>query len=111
MPSNLPKLPSLIWKIAVGTPRTLPDWNTEYHIEIFVSRALGDIVDMLNLAKDMIIYSQVKMTFVQQLVPNITAFIIDGIIVGVCAVKKPSMDETDLSQIDDNLQNQMIDYL
>jgi hypothetical protein len=110
--SNLRQnLPSKIWKSAEGEPRMLQCWNNEAQIESWVHSVLLDITNILGVFDKLKVCCQISITLVKELIPDILVFSIGGVLVGVCEVKKPSHEKNDLADINQNLQNQISNYL
>jgi len=109
----LPQCPSQIWKQTKyeGNSRALGHWNNEINIQNWVELVLIDIVTLLRLDKEIVVNNQVSLTLVQHLIPDILFFRISGSLIGVCEVKQPSFDQSNLSVVNDNLKNQIYNYL
>uniref|UniRef100_A0A7S0SRF7 DUF5898 domain-containing protein n=1 Tax=Chromulina nebulosa TaxID=96789 RepID=A0A7S0SRF7_9STRA len=113
---NLVEVPSDIWRRANGDPLVLGNWNDESEIKIFVKDVFRDIIKMLKLEKSILI-NKLSLTIVKQQIPDILFFEVNGILIGICDVKRPSssfkksgtgdIDE----QLNEELQNQITNYL
>lgn len=54
---------------------------------------------------------QISLTLIKHLIPDILFFVIKGILIGCCEVKRPSDENDDLDGIVNKLQNQIVNYL
>ena len=102
---------SEIWRRASGDPRTLNNWNHESEIENFVKSVFLDIADLIELREKITITHQLSLT--KHLIPDILFLEMNGILIGVCEVKRPSSKEShdDFKDLNINLQNQITNYL
>ena len=118
---NLPKLPSQIWRATTGDGehRKLSGWNNESSIEHWVRLVLVDVVQLLNLQDEISICNQISLTLVNHLIPDILVFAIEGKLIGICEVKRPSLlkngdsksENGDFEKLDPRLINQVTNYL
>ena len=112
--TNLPKSVSSIWRAAVvkGGKRQLGTWNHESFIENWIRMVLDDIAVMIGVDKQLSINSEISLTLIEHLIPDILIFRISGTLVGVCEVKRPTFDKDDLGgEVNVNLINQIHNYL
>ena len=113
--SEFEDLPSIIWKQTVKDEtqkygRILTPWNGEVGIESFVFQVITDIVTLLKLNSTVKVCRQVKITLVKH-TAGIIFMEFNGRLIGICEVKQPSFDKSDLHKLDENLQNQISNYL
>ena len=113
--SEMEDLPSLIWKQTVKDEsqkcgRILTSWNGEVSIENFVFQVITDIITLLKLNSKIKVYTQVQITLVKH-TPDLIFMEVNGRLIGICEVKKPSFDKSDLKDLNQNLQNQVTNYL
>lgn len=109
-------LPSHIWKQTERNEitecgRILSSWNNEVGIENFVYCVVMDIIALLKLNPSVEVCRQVKITLVEHLTPDIILMEFNGKLIGICEVKQPSFGKSDLCDLDENLQNQISNYL
>ena len=102
--------PSYIWRstsLSAGLGK-LPPWSCEAEIQGHVQNVIRDAIDLSGV-KNLTVFQEVGLSVTDRLRPDLVVFRSEGVVVGLCKVKKPTREGGILSN--NQLRNQIANYM